>query len=154
MPCMRLTACKFSTSFCTENNSYVAEGGYHYTIQHGVTYHYCEGVPQDYTQAIFWHQKSAEQGFTPAQFNLGIMYLEGQGVAQDYAQTVFWYLKAAEQGNAYAQNNLGEMYRKGLGVAKDEAQALDWFRKAAAQGDTDAQKALRNNPLHKPNQMG
>jgi len=82
------------------------------------------------------------------------MYLEGQGVAQDYAQTVFWYLKAAEQGNAYAQNNLGEMYRKGLGVAKDEAQALDWFRKAAAQGDTDAQKALRNNPLHKPNQMG
>ncbi len=37
---------------------------------------------------------AAEQGYAPAQFNLGVMYAQGQGVARDQAQTVAWYRKA------------------------------------------------------------
>jgi uncharacterized protein len=36
------------------------------------------GVKQDYKKAIEWYEKSANQGNTKAQFNLGIMYANGQ----------------------------------------------------------------------------
>src|SRR5271157_2571173 len=61
------------------------------------------GVPQDYTQAVFWCRKGAEQGVARAQYFLGYFYGNGHGVPQDYAQAALWYRKAAEQGNALAQ---------------------------------------------------
>jgi TPR repeat protein len=37
-------------------------------------YFYGLGVPQDYRQALLWYNKSANQGFAPAQNLLGYMY--------------------------------------------------------------------------------
>jgi TPR repeat protein len=85
---------------------------------------------------------AAEQGFAPAQANLGYLYAEGKGVKQDSAEAAKWYRKAAEQGWASAQANLGYLYAQGKGVKQDSAEAAKWYRKAAEQGDTDAQKAL------------
>ena len=45
------------------------------------------GVPQDYTQAVAWYRKAAEQGYAGAQFNLGAMYAKGGGVPQDYVES-------------------------------------------------------------------
>ena len=42
------------------------------------------GVPQDYTEAVNWFRKAAEQGYAQAQYKLGVMYDEGLGVTQDY----------------------------------------------------------------------
>ena len=53
------------------------------------------GVAQDYTQAVFWYRKAAEQGDASAQDGLGEIYDNGYGVRQDYAQAVAWYRKAA-----------------------------------------------------------
>ena len=64
---------------------------------------------QDYQQAFNWYQKSANQGYATAQYNLGVMYRDGQGVRQDYQQAFNWYQKSANQGYAAAQNNLGVM---------------------------------------------
>ena len=36
-------------------------------------------------------QKSADQGYAPAQVNLGILYSKGQGVPQDVAQAYMWF---------------------------------------------------------------
>jgi TPR repeat protein len=47
-------------------------------------------VPQDYAQAVAWYRKAADQGFAPAQYNLGLYYYDGQGVPQDYAEAYFW----------------------------------------------------------------
>ena len=47
-------------------------------------------------------RRSAEQGYTEAQYNLGRCYYNGEGVSQDYTQAVYWWSKAAEQGNADA----------------------------------------------------
>ena len=58
-----------------------------------------QGVPQDYTQAAFWFRKSAEQGNSQAQSNLGVMYYSGQGVPEDYTQASSWFRKATEQGD-------------------------------------------------------
>jgi TPR repeat protein len=58
-----------------------------------------ERVNQDYTKAVEWYLKSAEQGDSVAQCNLGDCYYNGEGVNQDYTKAVEWYFKSAEQGN-------------------------------------------------------
>ena len=64
---------------------------------------------QDYTQAVHWYTKSAEQGVADAQFNLGNCYENGEGVKKSYAMAVHCYTKAAEQGNVWAKFSLQTM---------------------------------------------
>jgi TPR repeat protein len=106
------------------------------------------GVPQDYSEAVKWYRKAAEQGDVIAQYNLGDMYCTGEGVPQNDAEAVKWYRKAAEQGDAAAQHKLGRMYVTGvlapptgsfsLGVSQDIVQAYLWFSIAATQGSEGA----------------
>ncbi len=95
-------------------------------------YHYGQGVPQDYPEAVRWYRMAAEQGNANGQFNFGVMYHDGRVVPQDYAEAVRWYRMAAEQGNADAQFNLGYMYRHGQGVPQDFVEAHMWYNLAAA----------------------
>ena len=99
---------------------------------------------ENYTQAVYWYRKAAEQGVKEAQCNLGIFYHEGKGVTKDYTQAVYWLRKAAEQGLAEAQHNLAVCYHDGKGVTKDLVQAVYWLRKAAEQGVAQAQYKLGN----------
>ena len=99
---------------------------------------------KNYTEAVKWYRKAAEQGYTIAQHNLGTCYYYGHGVAKDYAEAVKWYRKAAEQGLANAQYGLGLCYEYGYGVAKDYTEAVNWYRKAAEQGHENAKKQLNN----------
>ena len=92
----------------------------------------------DKAQALVWLRKSAAQGDSAAQLELGVMYATGDGVKQDDKMAVALFQKAATQGKATAQYNLGLMYAKGDGVKKDYAQAIAWFRKAAEQGEVRA----------------
>ncbi|GHT43958.1 hypothetical protein FACS189454_00160 [Planctomycetales bacterium] len=94
---------------------------------------------QDKVEAVIWFRKAAEQGYAPAEYNLGLCYANGDVVAQDKAEAVKWFRKAAEQGHAPAQGNLGLCYYNGDGVAQDKAEAVNWFRKAAEQGNAKAQ---------------
>jgi TPR repeat protein len=90
--------------------------------------------------AVKWYNKTAEQDYANAQFNLGTMYENGQGVPQDYKEAVKRYREAAEQGHAGAQNNLGLMYAQGQGVPQDYVQAHMWLNLAAASGQEDPVK--------------
>lgn len=103
-----------------------------------------DGVEQNYTQAIFWYRKAAEQDFAKAQTALGMCYLEGMGVKQDDGQAVYWFQKAAEQGDDEAQYNLGTCLYSGSGVGQDYKQAVEWFQKAAEKGHILAQTLLGN----------
>ena len=91
-------------------------------------YHGGYGVPQDYAQAAFWCRKAAEQGFAPAQNNLGALYHHGHGVPQDDTQAVFWCRKAVEQGYT------GEKYRDEAAshltpadLSREQEPARKWF---------------------------
>jgi TPR repeat protein len=53
------------------------------------------GVPKDYTAALSWYRKAADQGDASAQNNLGSMYAAGRGVPQDHVQAFMWYTIAA-----------------------------------------------------------
>jgi len=103
---------------------------------------HCYNLIGNYTQAVDWYRKAAEQGVAEAQYLLGACYANAQGVTEDDAQAVYWYRKAAEQGYANAQFKLGYAYHFGQGVTKDEAQVVYWYRKAAEQGYGDAQGML------------
>ena len=100
------------------------------------------GIAKDAVVAVMWYRKAAEQGFAPAQYNLGVCYEQGKGAAKDEAAAVIWYRKAAEQMLAAAQYNLGVCYYRGHGVAKDAVEAVRWVRKAAEQNLARAQNGL------------
>jgi TPR repeat protein/transglutaminase-like putative cysteine protease len=93
-----------------------------------------QGLTQDYTQALGWYRKAAEQNLAEAQFNLGGMFYRGLGTPQAYETALLWFRKAANQNFAAAQYFLGLMYVRGQGVAADDAQALAWYQKSAAGG--------------------
>ena len=100
------------------------------------------GVEKDPEEAVRWYWLAAQQGYAPAQSNLGWMYDNGDGVAEDDAEAVYWYELAADQGNAQGQYNLGWMYDNGVGVPVDAVEAVRLYRLAAEQGYADAQLNL------------
>ena len=67
----------------------------------------------DYSEAVKWYRKAAEQGNKQAQYNLGVCYESGRGVPQDYSEAVKWYRKAAEQGVDYAKEQLQKLQEMG-----------------------------------------
>ena len=80
------------------------------------TFYLGKGVPQDYTEAVRWYRKAADQGYAKAEFNLSDLYRDGKGVPQDYAEAVRWCRKAAEQGDTKAQDGLAFMFYQGQGL--------------------------------------
>ena len=116
--------------------------------QYQFGYGYKYGEERDDAQAFIWFRRAAEQGFAPAQYEIGTMYAAGQGVQQDNTQAVAWYQKAAAQGNTDAQKVLNTMQAnmtgnnerpvRGAG-GQDAVQAV---RRAAAQGLAQAQYNL------------
>ena len=72
-------------------------------------YSYGEGVKQDYSEAVKWYRKAAEQGNAKAQCLLGLMYTLGQGVSRDKSEAVNWFRKAARQGDTNAQEALRQL---------------------------------------------
>ena len=95
-----------------------------------------------YTEAVEWFRKAAEQGHAEGQFRLGFCYDCGLGVAEDQSKEVYWFRKAAEQGHAEGQFRLGLDYYYGSGVAEDQSKAVYWFRKSAEQGFLSAEYQL------------
>jgi len=99
-------------------------------------------VKPDGMQSIRWITRAANQGYVPAEYEMGRIYLYGRGIPIDYAQALLWERKAADQGDARAQRDMAFMYERGFGVAADPAQAAEWNRKAATQGNAEAQIRL------------
>lgn len=56
----------------------------------------------DFSQAVKWYLRSAEQGHIEAQVQLGICYANGLGVDKDENKAYYWWQKAAEQGHESA----------------------------------------------------
>jgi TPR repeat protein len=98
----------------------------------------------DFTRAIEWYLKAAEQNHILAQFNLGVMYSNGQGVLPNERQAEIWFDRAARQQDPGAQHYLGmSRYRasfQGTPQERHESriEAYKWFALAAASGYQDS----------------
>ena len=105
-------------------------------------YAYGKGVDQDYTKAVEWYTKSAEQGDSDAQWLLGDMYEYGRGIEQDYDAAIGWYTESAKQGNSTGQWRIGQMYEHSKGVDQDYTKAFEWYTKSAEQDNSVGQWSL------------
>ena len=63
----------------------------------GRVYFFSFRVPKDCVEAVSWSLKGAEQGYSLAQFSLGMLY-GGICGPRDPVEQLRWYRKAAEQG--------------------------------------------------------
>lgn len=112
--------------------------------QYAIAFRYLEGdsMAMDHVLAVHWFTKAAEQGYAPAQSQLGFMYSMNYGVRRDSKKALYWYGKAAEQNYIQAIFNIGTMYQNGEGMKRDLAEAARWVRKGAELGDADCQTNL------------
>lgn len=69
-------------------------------------------MPKNYTEAVVWFRKSAEQDDPVAQFGLGVCYYWGYGVPKDGKEALRWWTMSAEQGYADAQYSIGRYLEK------------------------------------------
>jgi TPR repeat protein len=122
---------------------YAEQGNACAQYMYGKCFHYgLASAPKKVTQAAYWYAKAAEQGYAPAQLELGALFESGRGVAQDNVQASNWYCLAAKQGEAEAQYRLGSQFYKGLGVPEDIRQAEYWFSLASIKGFKNASVML------------
>lgn len=78
--------------------------------------------------------RCANDGYAPAQYNLGFLYNQGIVLEQSIEQSIFWYKKSAEQDFGKACFNLGKMYNVGCGVEQDHVMAFKFYQKSAQAG--------------------
>ena len=125
----------------------------------GDCYYYGRGVVQDYSRALAWYQKAAENGVTEACAKIDDVketYLKKmQDLKMNLSLIEYYQLvqQDADNGNALAVsmlnsmlNNLSAQESNKIALAymgtKDYEQAVKWFRKAADQGVDEAQYNL------------
>jgi uncharacterized protein len=97
-----------------------------------------EGLPQDTAKAIYWSEKSAEQGVVLAQFNVANMYEQEKNMTK----AIYWYEKAVAQVCPEAMGNLANIYEYGTGTAKNIQKAHQLRKKSADLGIKEAQYKL------------
>jgi TPR repeat protein len=97
-------------------------------------------------EGLKYIQMSAEKGYAPAQYELGLLYQGLIGVP-DLEKSFHFFFKAANQGFAKAQFKVARAYLKGLGVDKDLEQYFIWMKKSADLGYDRAQFVLGNSYL-------
>lgn len=100
----------------------------------------------DHTQAFECYERSADQGNSHAQFNIGMSYLHGiYGVncKPDPEKALKYLTLSAEQGHRDAMVRLGMTYHSGeINIPKDPKKAFDYFLRSADKGDAFAQDAV------------
>ena len=130
----------------------------------GYMYKHGKGVRPDPQKAIEWYTKSAEQGYTPAQNDLGVMYeFIGESLlfsGDESGITILitalrWFHDAAKQGNPTAQLNAALMCRLAASLSLAVSSSTDstktiefhrlvvsWNEKSASQNYPPAQYEL------------
>lgn len=92
----------------------------------------------NYQEALKQFGKSAKEGNTDAQYQIGLMFLDGLGVNKNPRDAAYWFRKAAQNGHMASQFEIGYCFATGTGVQQDSRMAAEWYWRAAEQGDPDA----------------
>lgn len=100
------------------------------------------GVDEDFTQALSWYKKAADQEQKAAFNSLGNLYRTGKGVKHDDKEAFNWYMRGAEAQDAQAMLNLGNCYYFGMGTEKNLDEAVRWWHEAANNDNAYAQAQM------------
>lgn len=97
---------------------------------------------ESFRVARYWSEKSAEQGYAPAQVRMGTIFHEGLGVPRNPERAMRWFLEAARQGHDGAQAMIGAALHLGIGVPADRVNAMRMLMLSAVQGNPMAKAYL------------
>jgi len=122
------------------------------TVQYSKAVCYANGYgivkTKDLEKAVEWYRKAAEQGFAPAQCDLGLRYLKGEGgVSRNLDEGFQLFEKAAEQKYPLAYMYLYSCYTNGHGTRVNRDIGDSYFEKALDGRLPEAQYALGMNYL-------
>ena len=101
-----------------------------------------KGTQPDFSSALFWFSKSAENGNAYAQYKLAVLFDEGLEVPYDtelaqkyYAAALTGFIQQDEiEPDAQLEYRIGLMYLHGKGTPVNEQAALQWFIQGAEKG--------------------
>ena len=98
-------------------------------------------LPRDYSEAINWYRKAAQEGDAAVQIKLAKLLARPEG-AQNYQEARHWCEEAAKQMFSPGAFCVGLMYERGLGVEQNLPEAAKWFNQAAQLGNAEAMSHL------------
>lgn len=102
-----------------------------------------EGVEKDIERGIILLRYASDNGYAPAQYQLGLYLLEGTYIETDKAKAVHYLTLASDQSLPTAQYELGKiLMHEGNGGSSDTSKALDLLVKAEEQGNEKARIEL------------
>lgn len=84
-----------------------------------------------------YYRKSAKQGYSKAEYNLGLLYFSNK----KYKKSLKWLRKASKKCPE-ALASLGRMYEQGYGIRKDYTRALNLYCKSIEKGGIKAYFAI------------
>lgn len=101
-----------------------------------------KGITKDTAKGKEWLEKSARQGYVPAQSYLAEIYYFG---FNDYDQAFRWWEQASRGGDLEALYNIACMYADGIGVKKNIVTANELLMKGAEKGNLNCIYNLANH---------
>ncbi|MBT5185269.1 MAG: sel1 repeat family protein [Kordiimonadaceae bacterium] len=123
-----------------------SRGNSYAQVKLGFMYENGWGVTKNYTTAINWYQKAAEQDDPEAHVLLGKLYAYAKGVKRNQKQAEDHLLKAASLGHHHAYYVLGDIHNDIYAFGNNEKAALNWYLMAS---EKNAGAFLRNGHYSK-----
>jgi len=93
----------------------------------------------EFHQAIEQFRPLVAEGYSPAQYQMGLVYQNGYGIGKDGMKALALFQLAADQNYPDAQFELGLIYTEGKLVKKDLKKAFEFTEKAAKKNLSSAQ---------------
>ena len=90
---------------------------------------------EDRALAFSWFVKSAEQNYSNAVYQVGIMQRDGIGTPRDYSKMEESLRKAADMGYVPSIALLADIYIQGKLIPKNESEAFKYYLKGASLGN-------------------
>ena len=84
----------------------------HANLVLGVLFNSGKGGKQCSTTAMQCFMNAAQQGYTDAHINIGLMYAKGIGVQKDLQKALYWWQLAEEKGHPSAAGYVEQLKKK------------------------------------------
>ena len=108
-------------------------------FKYGQMYEEGNGIDRDYTKALNWYHRAADQNHPEAQYKLGVIYANGLGTEQNVDRARSWLIAAATQGHGKAQNIYDSLALSAdLKTKTNFVELFKWHTKATEQGNIDS----------------
>ena len=93
-------------------------------------------------ESFIWIEKSARQGYAPAQYHLAMFYFTGSGVVADVYECLYWLKKASRRGYKLATYNLASAYLQGNMELRNVEKGISMLEELVEEGFDMAQNDL------------